>query len=64
MLYSEFTALTDMFAFSNVSFYEMYNISADPHQLDNIYHSQPAEVQQELHKLVLTEFQCAGASCQ
>ena len=64
MLYSEFTALSDMIEFTNVSFYEMYNITADPFQLDNIYQSQPEDVKQELHDLVLAEFKCSGPSCQ
>ena len=63
MLFAEFTALTDMHHFTNVSFHEMYNMTTDPHQLHNIYNDQTPELQQELHDLVEKEFRCAGATC-
>jgi len=63
MLYAEFTAVSDMHTFTNVTFYEYYNMTTDPHQLHNIYHDMAPELQGELHALVDAEFHCQGATC-
>jgi len=63
MLYAEFTAVSDWF-FENVSHYELFNMTRDPHQLDNIYYTGASEpLKKELHNLVDEEFKCQGSSC-
>eukprot|EP01064_Diplonema_japonicum_P016857 TRINITY_DN248_c5_g1_i1.p1 TRINITY_DN248_c5_g1~~TRINITY_DN248_c5_g1_i1.p1 ORF type:complete len:524 (+),score=102.46 TRINITY_DN248_c5_g1_i1:47-1618(+) len=66
-LYSEFqTTATGETVFDNIDFYEYYNVSNDPWQMDNIYNStlkaNPGTIQ-ALHNKLRMWFKCAGESC-
>lgn len=63
ILYAEFTSVGDMWTFTNVTFHEMYDMDKDPHQLDNIYSSQPNQVKRALAALLAKEFRCRGETC-
>ena len=55
--------LTD-WQFRDVSHYELFNVTADPHQLRNLYYSwAPPEFKAELHALVREAFGCSGGTC-
>lgn len=59
LLYSEFTAVSD-WNFSNVSFYELFNMTTDPHQLHNLYTHAPETTKRALHEQVVKQWTCAG----
>eukprot|EP00939_MAST-03C_sp_MAST-3C-sp1_P001972 g1972.t1 len=59
MLYAEFTSLDD-WHFENVSFYEAYNATRDPHQLENIFRTLGADERAALASEVGTLWRCAG----
>ena len=65
ILYSEFTTDTDGFTdFSDIHFYEMYNMDTDPWQLKNIYAEQTNDTKAALHADVHQWLKCKGADCQ
>ena len=59
LLYAEFTSLSD-WHFQNVSFYETFNTTTDPHQLENIYHTLDSEQKQSLNILLDKLWRCKG----
>lgn len=46
-LYAQFTSLAD-WDYHNVTFYEAFNLTADPHQLKNIYAELPSDIKRHL----------------
>eukprot|EP00908_Phaeocystis_cordata_P001727 Transcript_11863.p1 GENE.Transcript_11863~~Transcript_11863.p1 ORF type:complete len:547 (-),score=98.35 Transcript_11863:887-2527(-) len=60
-LYAEFTAVQD-WNFENVTqhFYEAFDMSVDPGQLNNIYHTLNATTKQALAEQVHREWRCKG----
>eukprot|EP00730_Choanoeca_flexa_P017630 TRINITY_DN8513_c0_g1_i1.p1 TRINITY_DN8513_c0_g1~~TRINITY_DN8513_c0_g1_i1.p1 ORF type:complete len:564 (+),score=126.97 TRINITY_DN8513_c0_g1_i1:170-1693(+) len=46
-----------------LQFYELYNVTADPYQVDNIYDRVRDELKQELHQKLAAYWICSGASC-
>ena len=59
LLYSEFTAVSD-WNFSSVSFYELFNMTTDPHQLHNLYDQTPEVTKRALHQQLVKQWTCAG----
>jgi len=74
ILYAEYTSLID-WNFQNYSspvglldpysykFYELFDLDADPWQLKNIYATVSDSIKKDLHALVVSEFNCKGATC-
>lgn len=63
LTYAEYTRVSDMYHFSHVYFYELYDVAKDPYQMKNIYHEQTKATQTALHEALFAEFRCRGASC-
>lgn len=68
LFYGEFTSLDNWnYDFEKnpgaYTFFEVFNLDADPWQLHNIYASIPPAVQQALHNLVDANFNCRRSSC-
>eukprot|EP01060_Flectonema_neradi_P017444 TRINITY_DN2432_c0_g1_i4.p1 TRINITY_DN2432_c0_g1~~TRINITY_DN2432_c0_g1_i4.p1 ORF type:complete len:537 (+),score=118.77 TRINITY_DN2432_c0_g1_i4:83-1612(+) len=67
ILYAEFTTGTQgpgFVNFSNIDFYELFDMDADPWQLNNIYNSTTQQVRDALHQDVHQWLQCKGTDCQ
>lgn len=62
ILFAEFTAVTD-WHFHNVSFREMFDLNADPYQLNNIYGAASPATIAELTRALDTQYNCQGTSC-
>ena len=43
--------------------YELYDVSADPYQVNNIVETTPEHTRQALHEQLQQYFQCSGSSC-
>ena len=63
LAYFEFTDPYADWDWAAVEFYELFNMSADAHQLHNIYNSTPAALRQQLAERLRAEYACAGAGC-
>ena len=59
--YAEFTAVAD-WQFQNVSFHEIFDLDADPHQLHNLYNTTSPAVRQQLAAQVAEQWRCAGTA--
>lgn len=64
LAYFEFTDPYSDWSFNAPSFFELYNISQDPDQLHNIYHSVSAALQQDLADRMQKQYSCAGPTCE
>ena len=62
MLYAEFTAAPD-WGFDAVDFRELYDLSADPFQLDNLWPNASASVRAKYLSDMGTVWGCKGAAC-
>ena len=65
LLYAEFADVSDplawRFAPDHLNFFELYNMTADPFMLENIYHKAPVALTQELHARLQKAIACRGA---
>lgn len=61
-VYAEITTLEDWF-FTNVSFYELYDMRSDPFQLVNIYDNVSEETRSLLKGRLSSVYGCKGAAC-
>ena len=43
--------------------YELYDISADPYQMHNLYPETSMEVREALHRQLADYFKCVGSNC-
>ena len=43
--------------------YELFNMTKDPHQLENLYYHADPALTSELQTLLLQHWNCSGASC-
>lgn len=60
-LYAEFTGVEDWnFTQTQRHFYEAFNMSTDPAQLNNIYHTLDAPTQKALAEQALQQWRCQG----
>ena len=66
LLYAEFADVSDplawRFAPNHLNFFELYNMSADPFMLENIYHKAPPALVAELHTRLQKAIACKGAA--
>ena len=62
LLYAEFTAAPD-WGFDAVDFRELYDLSADPFQLDNLWPNASASVRAKYLSDMGTVWGCKGAAC-
>merc|ERR1712050_349581 len=58
LLYAEFTAVADWHFEAPVHF-ELFNMTTDPHQLDNIYYKSPQTLRSDLQKRLVKQWTCA-----
>ena len=65
LLFAVFADVSDplawRFAPDHLNYAELYNMSADPFMLENIYHKAPAALVQDLHRRLQTAIACKGA---
>ena len=62
ILYAEFATLDDWY-YKNPYFYELYDAAEDPFMLKNLFNESSADTKDELHHLLLKEWQCSGRTC-
>lgn len=62
LLYAEFTRLSD-WHFQRPQHYELFNMTKDPHQLENLYYHADPALTSELQRLLLQHWNCSGVSC-
>ena len=63
LAYFEFTDPYRDWHFRSPTFYELYNLTVDPEQMTNIYHSSPTALVQELGTQLRELYGCSGTSC-
>jgi N-acetylglucosamine-6-sulfatase len=61
--YGEYDPYGKQSNFSSVYFFELFNLTADPFELDNIYNDSAAELRDWLHSTVRAFYLCSGNSC-
>ena len=66
LAYFEFTDVNTDYAFEHAYFCELYNLTADPHQLVNMCSGAgpPPQLQAALRAQLYREWSCRGSSCQ
>jgi len=66
LAYFEFTDVNTDYAFEHAHFCELYNLTADPHQLVNMCSGAgpPPQLQAALRAQLYREWSCRGSSCQ
>ena len=66
LAYFEFTDAYTDWNFEAVDFFELFDLTTDPHQLHNLYYRSPmpsVALRQELHERLRKAWACRGADC-
>mmetsp|Transcript_26512 Transcript_26512/g.57467 ORF Transcript_26512/g.57467 Transcript_26512/m.57467 type:complete len:127 (-) Transcript_26512:24-404(-) len=62
LLYAEFDSKWK-FDETGLEFVELYDLNADPWQMDNLHNKTSAAVLHDLHEQVASYFSCSGSQC-